>query len=167
MICKIFRYLPPEVLTECEEQVEETEITCQDWDIDEYGETNNCELELHNGLPWDTLKLGRLSIGEENAVSNRKIYGLASEQSYEITVTLKALMTESIPFFTEEFNLIVTIGNTTDELQTVKIFSNDDEYITSNFSLTSDADGQINLLLSATSANFQVDSIQGVCGTTP
>jgi hypothetical protein len=165
MICKILRFMLPEVVTECDSQEDPVEISCQDWTIDEFGETNNCELELHDALPWDTLKLGRMAQGEEKAVSSRKIYGLAKEQAYEITVTLRALMTESIPFFTEEFNMTLTIGNSSEELQTVKIFSNDQEYITSVFTLESDGEGQISLILSTTSANFQVDSISGTCET--
>jgi hypothetical protein len=159
MICKILRFVLPRVITECDEPDDDVVVTCQDWSINEYGETSECELELHSDLPWDLQKLGRLSIGEDKAVSMRHIYGLVADQEYDVTVTLKALMTESIPFFTEEFHLTLTMG----ELQTVKVFSNDNEYVVSNFTLTADSDGQIALNLSTTSSNFQVDSISGTC----
>ena len=163
MICKIFKFIMPTPHPACEEQGVVPVVDCQDWNIDEYGEATNCYIELHSGVPWDKYKLGRLYIGEENAVSERMIYGLKPEQDYDITVTLKALMTESIPFFTEEYNMIVTIGNDSENLEIVKIFSNEHEFIIGNFTLTSDSDGRIMIKMSTTSSNFQVDSISGAC----
>jgi hypothetical protein len=86
MICKILRFMLPEVVTECDSQEDPVEISCQDWTIDEFGETNNCELELHDALPWDTLKLGRMAQGEEKAVSSRKISLILSTTSANFQV---------------------------------------------------------------------------------
>jgi hypothetical protein len=162
MICKILDFFLPTYTEYCISASPEQELVCQDWSIDEFGEATNCILPLMSGLPWDVEKLGRLVSGEESGYSTRKISALVPEKEYQVRITLKALMTESIPPFTELYHLTVNLGG-----NVIKIYNNDQEYITEDFTIVTDDAGEIELTIKTTSSNYQLHSINGYCENIP
>jgi hypothetical protein len=158
MFCKIIEFLLPTYTEYCVSGGPEPEIICQEWEIDEYGETINCSLPLVNNLPWDIQKLGRLVAGEKSGYSSRFITDLRPDSSYDVTIVLKALMTESIPPFTEEYYLMATMGG-----NVIRIYNNDEEFISQTFTIFADSNGEIQLNMKSTSSNYQIQSISGVC----
>lgn len=159
MICNIFKINAPSISVRSTELItSSSNVVCQDWEINEYGDTTNCELTQNISDSWDSTKLGRLKIGKDRGISIRKITGLEPNTQYRIYISLRALQIESIPFFTERYNLIVNI-----EGVIIKISSNEPELENAEIYASSDEKGGIKLSLSSTSANFQVDSILGFC----